>query len=90
MSFTLTLASGSKTRQALLKNAGLRFDVSVPRIDEQSLKESLISENAVPRDVADALAEYKARAVARNTASYVIGADQVLAFRGSDPVETRV
>lgn len=83
MSFTLTLASGSKIRADMLTNASLAFDVIVPRVDEESLKESLIAEGTTCRDLADALAEFKARNVSlSNPNTYVVGADQVLEFDG--------
>jgi septum formation protein len=82
MSDPLILASGSSIRADLLRNSGVRFAVMVPQIDEQSLKESLIAEDAPPRDVADALAEAKARKVAqKETGAFVIGCDQVLVFK---------
>ncbi len=82
MSDPLILASGSSIRADLLRNAGVRFVVMVPQIDEQSLKESLIAENAPARDVADALAEAKARKVAqKEPGAFVIGCDQVLVFK---------
>ncbi len=83
MSFTLTLASGSTIRAALLQNSCIPFKVNVPRIDEQSLKESLVSEGVTCRDLADALAEFKARNISQQTPdAFVLGADQVLEFKG--------
>lgn len=76
----LILASGSSIRADLLRNAGVPFDISVPRIDEQSVKESLIAEDCPPRDIADALAEAKARRVSGSEHGYVLGCDQVLQF----------
>jgi septum formation protein len=81
----LILASGSATRARLLAAAGLSFDVVAPRVDEDEIKRSLRAEGAPPRDVADALAELKARRVSsRHPAALVIGADQVLALEGAD------
>ncbi|MEO1155583.1 MAG: Maf family protein, partial [Pseudomonadota bacterium] len=48
----LLLASGSETRQALLQNAGVAFEVAKPRVDEDLLKTSLIAEQTSPRDIA--------------------------------------
>lgn len=80
----LILASGSKIRANLLENAGLTFEIMVPRIDEQSVKESLIIENTNPRDVADALAEAKARRISgQDTSAFVLGCDQVLSLKNS-------
>uniref|UniRef100_UPI0040479C7F Maf family protein n=1 Tax=Yoonia sp. TaxID=2212373 RepID=UPI0040479C7F len=76
----IILASGSDIRATLLRNAGLEFDVIVPRVDEQTMTRSLIAEAASPRDIADALAEMKAlRVAAKNPDALVIGCDQVLA-----------
>ncbi|WP_146347738.1 Maf family protein [Phaeobacter marinintestinus] len=83
MSIPILLASGSSVRATLLQNAGLAFSVSVPRVDEDAIKQSLIAEGASPRDIADALAEAKARKVsAKNPGSLVVGCDQVLDFEG--------
>ncbi len=79
----IILASGSETRQKLLKNAGVDFTVETARIDEDTIRKSLLQENATPRDIADTLAEFKARKVAqRNPESFVIGCDQVLVYKG--------
>lgn len=79
MSDRLILASGSQIRAALLRNAGLTFEVDVPRVDEDSVKQSLLAEAASPRDIADTLAELKAsRVAARHPGAIVIGCDQVL------------
>ena len=83
MSIQLLLASGSEIRAQLLSNAGVAFDVIRPRVDEEALKQALLAENAAPRDVADTLAEFKARKVSQNApGALVIGCDQVLEFDG--------
>jgi septum formation protein len=75
----LVLASGSVTRQTLLRQAGIPFAVDVPSVDESAVIESLVAEQARPRDVADVLAELKAVKVSgRHAGAMVIGADQVL------------
>jgi len=79
----ITLASGPHIRAQLLRNAGVDFDVTVARIDEDMVKASLLSEGARPRDIADALAEAKARKVSQRTVGFVIGCDQVLDFNGA-------
>ena len=80
----LILASGSKIRRTLFENAGIEIDVIPARIDEDAIKSSLINENAKPRDIADALAEYKARKVSqKHPDATVIGSDQVLDFNGT-------
>ena len=76
----LILASGSDIRATLLRNAGLEFEIVVPRVDEDTIKQSLIAEGASPRDIADALAEMKAlRVASKHPDAIVIGCDQVLA-----------
>ncbi|MEM1342763.1 MAG: Maf family protein [Pseudomonadota bacterium] len=79
----LILASGSETRQALLRNAGVIFEAETPRVDEALLKASLLAEDRSPRDIADALAEMKAARVAdKHPGVMVIGADQTLDHAG--------
>jgi septum formation protein len=81
----LVLASGSAARAAMLRAAGVPFEVEVARVDEASLRDALLAEGASPRDVADALAEMKAAKVgARHAAerALVLGSDQVLDLDG--------
>ena len=81
MARPIILASGSETRQEMLRQAGVSFTSTVARIDEDSIKASLLAEEASPRDIADTLAEFKARRVAeKNPEALVIGSDQVLEF----------
>ena len=80
---TLILASGSSIRADLLRRCNVPFEVHPARIDEELIKTSLLAEGTKPRDVADALAEAKARKVAgRFPERMVLGCDQVLAFDG--------
>ncbi|SHI64790.1 septum formation protein [Palleronia salina] len=79
----LILASGSTIRAQLLRQAGLSFETVVARIDEESVKLSLAAEGAAPRDIADALAEAKARKVSlKHPGALVLGCDQVLSLKG--------
>ena len=79
MNTPIILASSSETRADMLRAAGIDIDIQPARVDETSLKAALISEGAIARDIADALAEAKARRVAnRNPEAFVLGADQVL------------
>lgn len=83
MSVPLILASGSEIRAQLLQNAAVPFIKDVPRVDEDTVKRALIAENASPRDIADALAELKARKISdKNPGAMVLGCDQVLDFEG--------
>lgn len=84
MSQEIVLASGSSVRQRLLREAGLDFAIERPRVDEKSVRTALLAEGAGPRDVADSLAELKARKVSdRLPGALVIGCDQVLDFDGT-------
>ena len=79
----LVLASSSGIRRQMLENAGVSFEVSLPRVDEDAVRQSLLAEAASPRDIADALAELKARKVStRMPGALVLGCDQVLSFDG--------
>jgi septum formation protein len=75
----LILASGSKIRTELLSSAGITHSVQVARIDEDSVRGALEAEQAKPRDVADTLAELKARKISqKNPGAFVLGCDQIL------------
>ncbi|WP_371155997.1 nucleoside triphosphate pyrophosphatase [Jannaschia sp. 2305UL9-9] len=76
----LILASSSRTRQTLLRNAAIPFEAVPPRVDEESVRDSLMAEGHGPRNVADALAELKALRIARP--GLVLGCDQTLSFDG--------
>ena len=84
MSQPLILASSSEIRAKLLANAGVGHTTISARIDEETVKEALLAENAPPRDIADTLAEMKARKVSdKNPGTVVLGCDQVLDHRGT-------
>lgn len=79
----LVLASGSKIRAELLKNAGLTIDIDPADVDERAVEEPLLKAGFPPEDLASVLAEAKANEVsARRPNDLVIGADQILAFEG--------
>ena len=83
MTAHIVLASGSEIRAHLLHQAGVDFDIDVPRLDEAAIKAALLAEEAPPRDIADALAEAKARKISmRHPGRLVLGCDQVLDFEG--------
>lgn len=84
MSVPIVLASGSTIRAQLLENAGVPFVVQTARVDEDAAKRALLAEGATPRDIADTLAEMKARKVSDKTpGAMVLGCDQVLDFDGT-------
>lgn len=71
----LVLASASAARRSLLEAAGVPFEVEKAAIDEDAVKMGFKAEQAPVEDVAVALAEIKARRVARRLADrLVIGA----------------
>lgn len=77
----MILASTSPTRLTMLRAAGLNPTPVAPRVDEASIRDALTAEDATPRDIADTLAEMKARKVAeKHPETLVIGCDQVLAL----------
>ncbi len=83
MTDQIILASGSAIRADLLRQVRLDFRVAIPRLDEDAIKAALLAEEASPRDIADALAEMKARKISdKNPDAYVIGCDQVLDVGG--------
>lgn len=80
---SIVLASGSAIRKKLLENANVDFSVNVPRIDEEIVKASLISQNISCWDIADTLADMKAHIIsAKIPESLVIGCDQIIEFKG--------
>lgn len=84
MTRPLILASASKIRLQLLQNAGIQVTARPARIDEESIRAALQAENASPRDIADALAEMKARKIAeKDSSALVLGCDQVLELDGT-------
>lgn len=81
----LILASGSQTRIAMLRAAGLEFDVVPSQVDEAELYEAAIGEDepVSPQALAALLARAKAIDVSlRHADAVVIGGDQVLALDG--------
>jgi len=79
----IILASSSKARLQMLCAAGVPVTAQIARIDEAAIRASLEAEDATPRDIADMLAEMKARKVSdKSDGAVVIGCDQVLDFKG--------
>ena len=73
------LASSSVTRQRILIQAGVNFEIAYPNVDETEIKSSLIREKFPGASIAEALAEEKARPISlKNPNTYVIGSDQIL------------
>lgn len=78
----IILASGSSIRKQLMEEAGLDFDVIVKPVDEAAIKTAMLADSAKIRDIADALAEAKARRVSQSEPGLVIGADQIMEMDG--------
>ena len=79
----IILASASKTRAALLENAGIKVTCIAANVDEDEVKESLKLEGASAVMVAETLAELKAQSISRkHPGKMIIGADQTLDCEG--------
>ncbi|HKY19536.1 MAG TPA: Maf family protein [Rhizomicrobium sp.] len=77
----LVLASGSASRKALLKAAGIAFVSDPADLDETALMTDLQAKGADAPAIASALAQEKALAVARrHPGGIVLGGDSVIAF----------
>lgn len=80
---TLVLASGSRTRAAMLEQAGLTAILDKPLVDEEEVKEAGRVEGVSADIVAEALAELKAQRITRrHPGALVVGADQMLECEG--------
>lgn len=77
----ITLASASEIRLTLLRAANLTVTARPARIDEDAIRAAMEAEGATPRDLADTLAEMKARKIAEKTPGLVLGCDQVLELK---------
>lgn len=80
----LILASASRARSTVLRNAGLSFEVIPADIDEDAVKSSFAaSAESLPASLAEELARRKAEHIShQHPDALVIGADQVLEFNG--------
>ncbi len=76
------LASGSAIRAAILKHHEIAFSVIKPGADESVIKTQASASGMGLEETAMQLAEAKCMAVAKNQKGIVIGADQILEFRG--------
>ena len=74
----LLLASQSAARRRMLEAAGVSFETVSAALDEEEAKAGLIAAGFEPRDLAEMLAEMKAKSVADGGEALVIGADQTL------------
>lgn len=80
----IILASASRTRIAMLTQAGLTFRALPAMVDEQAIKQGMRAEGADAAETAIMLAEWKALAISRrHPDALVIGADQMLECDGA-------
>jgi septum formation protein len=83
LSETIVLASGSATRLAILRSAGLSFLSDPANVDESAIKIDCAACSLDAAATAQRLAIAKAEAVApRHAGSIVLGADQMLSCDG--------
>jgi septum formation protein len=76
---SVILASGSATRQDMLRSAGVPFEADRPDVDESALKSDCRARGFSVAETAEALALAKARQVApRHPGRIVLGGDQML------------
>lgn len=79
----LVLASGSRTRAAMLEQAGVPAILDRPLVDEDEVKAAGRAEGVPADAVAEALAELKAQRITRrHPGALVVGADQMLDCEG--------
>ncbi len=79
MTQKLLLASQSASRRRLLAEAAVSFETVDAGIDEDAIKAGLVADGFGARDLADALAEWKARRPSmRHGGDLVLGCDQTL------------
>jgi septum formation protein len=87
----LVLASQSAGRIAMLRASGVDVAAHAPLVDEDSIKQALAANGAKPRDIADALAEAKARKVSRKfPTDLVLGCDQILVMPNGEILDKPV
>ena len=77
----IILASGSGVRKKILDKYKIDSDVIVSNVDEEQVKEALLSENATPLIISKNLAEIKSIKVSsKNPDRLVLGADSVISL----------
>ena len=79
----IILASKSGVRKKILNQNGIDCEVINANIDEEQIKESLLIENATPKEISKNLAELKANKVSEKKFNeIVLGADSVIDLNG--------
>ena len=79
----IVLASKSSVRKKILEDNKIKCKVEPSNVDEESVKDSLIKENATPEIISKNLAELKANKISQKRAGkLVLGADSVIDLNG--------
>jgi septum formation protein len=79
----IILASKSGVRKKILEENQIRCIVEPANIDEDSVKDSLLKENATPEIISKNLAELKANKISqKRNSNLVLGADSVIDLKG--------
>jgi septum formation protein len=79
----IILASKSKVRKKILEENLIKCIVEPSNVDENSVKESLLKENATPEIISKNLAELKANKISqKRNSDLVLGADSVIDLKG--------
>ena len=79
----IILASKSGVRKKILEENQIKCIVVPSNVDEDSVKDSLLKENATPEIISKNLAELKANKISQKKNGYlVLGADSVIDFKG--------
>ena len=80
---SIILASRSKVRKKILEENNIKCEIIPSNIDEDSIKESLIKEKAIPDIISKNLAELKANKISEKKPNeLVLGADSVIDLNG--------
>ena len=76
---SIILASRSKVRKKILEENNIKCEIIPSNIDEDSIKESLTKEKAIPEIISKNLAELKANKISqKKNGSLVLGADSII------------
>ena len=79
----IILASKSEVRRKILEKNQIKCIVEPSNIDEDSVKDSLLKENATPEIISKNLAELKANKISqKRNDDVVLGADSVIDLKG--------
>ena len=79
----IILASKSGVRKKILEENQIKCIVEPSNVDEDSIKDSLLKENATPEIISKNLAELKANKISqKRSGDLVLGADSVIDLKG--------